>query len=358
MKRKKRRNTLFKRYSKSIFVSLLFAVISWFILEQQQKIEVGTQSASHASEENHEKDAQLYANQSQDDLTRLYLTAIENANHSIHLIIYSLTDPHIISALLTQSQKGVAVHVVSDAKASPELEQKLGSKAKIVRRFGPGLMHQKLLAIDGKYLLVGSANLTSESLKMHGNLVTAIESEAAAKMVMAKTESLKIEGRCQAFPWKSFQVGSQNMELWFLPDNRAGLERIKELLAAAKKTVQVAMFAWTRRDLAQSAIQAAQRGVKVDLVIDSSLGKGIGAKIVKLLKQKGIEVSLSPGGPLLHHKFLLIDGEILVNGSANWTRNAFNLNDDCFIVLGPLNEKQKKQMQRLWTEIKNESVPQ
>ena len=339
--------------------ALLFALISWLVFDHLELAPPEAHSPApvlygeHAS-----KEAQLYANQNRDDLTQLYLDAIAQARRSVHLVIYALTDPRIITALRTQSQKGISVHVVADAKASPQLDQKLGPKATVVRRFGPGLTHQKLLAIDGHTLLVGSANLTSESLRMHGNLVTVVQSEEAARLAIQKAETLKIEGVCEAIPCKRFRLGSQEMECWFLPDNRHAARRIKELLASAKKTVQVAMFTWTHKELAQAVIQAAERGVKVDLVIDGHSGKGASDKIVKLLKQKGMNIALSQGGPLLHHKFLLIDGEILVNGSTNWTRAAFNQNDDCFIVLDPLTDLQKKQMQRLWTTIKKESEPQ
>jgi cardiolipin synthase A/B len=340
-----------RKYAR-IIALLIPAIWSLCLYLQQEPAPATYSSAERVSAQ----PVVLYANQDGDDLRQLYLDAINGAQRSIRLIIYALTDPQLISALRTQSQKGVDVRVVADALASPQLDQKLGSKISTLRRFGPGLMHQKLLAVDDEQLLVGSANLTSESLRMHANLVAAVSSEALAKMVSIKADSYKIEGRATAYPKELFDVGGQALEFWFLPDNKQALARLKELLSAAQKTVQVAMFTWTSRELAQAAIQAALRGVKVDLVIDQKSAKGASAKIVKLFKQKGINVSVSQGGPLLHHKFLLIDGETLVNGSANWTRAAFSQNDDCFFVLHPLNGQQQAKMQNLWKQIKRESV--
>ena len=111
------------------------------------------------------------------------------------------------------------------------------------------------------------------------------------------------------------------------------------------------MFTWTRRDLAKAIIAAKARGVDVQVVIDHYQGNGAGAPIVKLLKQGGVSVRLSQGGPLLHHKFLYVDGKILVNGSANWTKAAFTANDDCFMILYNLTDKQSERMDDLWEAI-------
>jgi cardiolipin hydrolase len=34
----------------------------------------------------------------------------------------------------------------------------------------------------------------------------------------------------------------------------------------------------------------------------------------------------------MHHKFVIVDGKILVNGSFNWTRNAFTNNQENVII--------------------------
>jgi len=300
--------------------------------------------------------AELYANQSQGDLTSTFCSAINKAENSVLLIIYSLTDPQIIDALKQKGEEGLPVHVVCDAKASPYVDSKLGSKVSVIRRFGPGLMHQKILVIDHKQTWIGSANMTTESLRMHGNLVAAVDSKAFADEIHKKASTLKVEGREDPFPHTGYTIGGQHVELWFLPDNPDAVSRLKNLIQSAQKTIRIAMFTWTRNDLAQNVIAAAKRGVKTEVVIDHYSGKGASAKVVALLKKNGIKVALSPGGTLLHHKFLYIDEHTLVNGSANWTKAAFTQNDDCFIVLNDLTQQQKERMNALWDVILSSSV--
>ena len=345
-KKAKSPSSSLRKWILSVGVSLILGSLAWF----QESIQTAPAPEPGGS-------PALYSNQTRHDLRQTMTAAIGQAKESIMLIVFALTDSQVIDALKKKSEEGIDVHVVCDAKASPYIDTKLGPKVKTIRRFGPGLMHQKILVIDKKQTWIGSANMTTESLHMHGNLITAIESAQLAHAVIAKGNTLQQEGKDRAFPHEAFNIGGQQLELWFLPDNPKAVHHLKSLIDSANKSLRVAMFTWTRYDLAQAIIAASKRGVKTEVVIDHSSGKGTSAKIVALLKKNGIPTSLSQGKALLHHKFALIDGSTLVNGSANWTKAAFSQNDDCFIVLHDLTVDQKKQMEELWKVIKADSAP-
>lgn len=335
-----------KRYMISVVFTLICLIAFWI---QDHHDEIRKPDSATPIE--------LYTNQVNDDLTKTFSTAIDDAQKSILLIVYSLTDQKIINCLKNKSQLGINVKVICDAEASPYIDSKLGNKVSVTRRFGPGLMHQKILVTDNENVWLGSANMTQESLKMHGNLVAGFHCERLANEIHAKAETLKIEGRGTAFPVENFLIGEQPIELWFLPDNQQAILRLKNLIRSAQKTIRIAMFTWTRSDLAHAVIEASKRGVKAEVVVDRNSGKGVSANIVKLLSDNKINISLSTGAPLLHHKFLYIDEQILAHGSANWTKRAFTQNDDCFIVMHHLTPQQKKQMEALWEVIVAESSP-
>lgn len=302
--------------------------------------------------------AEFYANQLQDDLRNTTLAAIKEAKQSILLIIYSLTDDGVITCLREKSIEGVDVRVICDAKASPNVVSRLGSKVNVIRRMTIGLMHQKILVIDEAKVWIGSANMTGESLRFHGNLIAAMHCPEMAAHIKAKAQTMNEYDQGPCFPHREFSIGGQKVELWFFPDDKHGVQRLVELIRTAKKTIRVAMFTWTRSDLAKEIIAAKQRGIDTQVVIDNQQGKGAGAAIVKQLFKAGVPVGLSQGSALLHHKFLYIDGEILVNGSANWTKAAFTKNDDCFIIIQNLTKKQKMHLDGLWKVISSESQMQ
>jgi cardiolipin synthase A/B len=299
---------------------------------------------------------QLFSNQTGDNLEKAHTQAILNAKESILFMIFALTNDSVIHALRQKSEEGIPTKVICDAKASPHIIQKLGSHVEVVRRLAKGLMHLKILVIDGKECWLGSANMTNESLNMHGNLVVAMKDPQVADLLTGKAATLQEYERKGEVLHKTFLVAGQKIELSFLPDDRKGSLRIKELMRSAQKCIKIAMFTWTRFDLVKELAHAKKRGVLVEVILDNSSAKGASAKVAALLKKEGISLAYSSAGPtLLHHKFMWIDDHLLEVGSANWTKAAFSQNDDCFLILHNLTPDQQNHMKRLWEAIKKES---
>lgn len=299
---------------------------------------------------------ELYSIEMQDDLTLTISKAIDEAKKSVTLVIYTLTDERVIDSLKRKSESGVLVKVICDSKTCPEIETRLGPQVKILKRFIKGLMHIKLLIIDDKQTWIGSANMTRASLRHHGNLIAAIDSESFAKMASAKARSFTSTERLHSIPNRNFLIGPQEIELWFLPDNPTAIRRIKSLIQGAKKSIRIAMFTWTRRDLANEVIHAKNRGIKVEIVLDKSAAAGASKQIASMLLQAGVSTKTNRGVSLLHHKFMIIDNTTLVNGSANWTLAAFDKNDDCFIVIHSLLETQQKFLNTTWKILSEEAL--
>lgn len=298
----------------------------------------------------------IYANQVRDDLRSTFSRAISEAKESVLLIVFTLHDPQIIQALRKKSEEGASVRVICDARISNETIRKLGKKVSVVKIQGKNHMHLKILVVDDEQTWIGSSNMTTDSLRMFGNLVVGFVHPQFAEMVTQKAEQL-ITNNGTVIPMQEFLVGDQRIEFWFLPDNSNGVKRVIQLLDEAKKSIRVAMFMWTRKDLAWAVINAYRRGVHVDVVMDEKSAKGAASGVVFLLKTNNTPVSLSLPGPMLHHKFAYIDEKILINGSANWTYSAFNVNEDCFIVIFDLTPEQQDKLNRLWSVIKLDSAP-
>jgi cardiolipin synthase A/B len=349
MPKKKNSFPFFKFIKKSPTAGLI-VVLAWTLYQLTQNFHIPQTIKLPASN----APVELYSNQTQDDLTDLYREAIDHAKESVTLVIYALADQQIIHALQKKSETGIPVHIVCHAQASPGISKRI-PKATIVKRSGKGLMHQKILIVDDKQIWLGSANLTSSSLNVHGNLVIGIDHPTLAQTLNSRAKSMDEDGNSSPFVPCKTNAGPQNLTLYILPDDPAAINYMINLFRSAKKTIKVAMYTWTRTDFTNELAAAAKRGVKVETVIDRYSGKGASAKIVRLLEQNKIPVRLSTGQGLLHHKFVYIDDHILVNGSANWTHKAFKENDDCFIVIDPLTPEQQTKMNKLWSVIQKQS---
>ncbi|GAB4226212.1 MAG: phosphatidylserine/phosphatidylglycerophosphate/c ardiolipin synthase family protein [Chlamydiales bacterium] len=296
--------------------------------------------------------SQLYATEKKDDLRLVFGTAMDKAKKSIFLVMYALSDHNMIQILNQKAHDGIDVTIVCDANASKHTIPKLVDSIKVYKEKPKGIMHQKLLVIDQKTVFIGSANMTTESLRLHGNMVLGLYHPNLAKIIMEKGKDL-----AKPVPAHHIDINKkQSLALWFLPDNSDAIDQLKALIQSAQKTIRVAMFTWTRRDLAEEIIAAHQRGVNVEVVIDKYAGRGSSRFIVSKLKEGGIPVKLSQGSSLLHHKLMYIDDETLIDGSANWTKAAFTQNYDCFFILKGLSKKQKEVLKTVWNEIANDTI--
>lgn len=300
--------------------------------------------------------ALLFSTETGHDVQKSYIAAIKEAKKSILILTYTITDRPVIRALRQKSEEGVEVTLICHQDISYDIENKIGNKVKVLKRFGKGLMHLKIMVIDEEKSFIGSANLTHASLKMYGNLVTAFNSRSLAAYLTEKANAIRQYQNGLNFKNQSFVIGGQLVEFFFLPDDPHASIRIKELIREAKKTIKIAMFTWTREDFAKEVIHASLRGVQVEVALDRSSSKGSSMAISDLLKKSNILLKLNKGEELLHYKFLYIDGKTLVNGSANWTKNAFNTNDDCFMILHDLNQPQVDEMENVWQAIQRNTI--
>lgn len=263
--------------------------------------------------------------------------ALKSAKSSIALQIYGLSDPTILNLLKQKKGAGIPLTIFHDKKGSKDLPSCL--EAYPVKT--SGLMHRKILIIDESLCLLGTANFTTQSLKMHDNLVVGLWSPAIAKFLR---ECIDLEG--------NFEVDGVKITAFLLPDfDRKAINRLNSCIDTAVKSIQVAMFTLTHSELVQKLANAQKRGVKVSVAIDRYTGEGASRKSIEILKAAGVEVLLNQGSQLLHHKWAIIDEKNLVMGSANWTKAAFANNQDCLLILEKLPLSQQKILRKLWNAI-------
>ncbi len=260
--------------------------------------------------------------------------------------MYGITDPEVVKVLCKKAALSIPIAIEYDKKASSaKLLKTLPKTVQLQAIKSKGLMHRKILIIDEATLFLGSANLTTASLRHHDNLVVGLYCPSLAAYLRHPLS--------QSF---SFSAGETQGELWLLPDRELkALERLIACLQSAKSSIQIAMFTLTHPTIADALIEAKSRGVKVEVAIDYYTAKGASGKCIERLAQAGIAILLSRGQELLHHKWAFIDGQSLVMGSANWTQAAFKKNEDFLLFFPKLQQNDIKFLKKLWENIDLES---
>jgi phosphatidylserine/phosphatidylglycerophosphate/cardiolipin synthase-like enzyme len=121
---------------------------------------------------------------------------------------------------------------------------------------------------------------------------------------------------------------------------------VGELIAGAGSRVDVCMFhvalpspAHPTRQLLDQLVAAHGRGVAVRVLTDSDrtedpyLSTVINGPAIAVLRDAGVPVRVDTPEALLHSKFLVIDDDLAVVGSHNWSAGSYFTFDDLSLVL-------------------------
>lgn len=119
-------------------------------------------------------------------------------------------------------------------------------------------------------------------------------------------------------------------EAWFSPEDDCP-ERIALLIGSTLRTADICVFTITDDRLASAVYDAHRRGVRVRLISDDEKSLDTGSDVERLAV-RGVPVRYDRTPHHMHHKFALLDGHTLLNGSYNWTRSAADFNDENFLV--------------------------
>jgi phosphatidylserine/phosphatidylglycerophosphate/cardiolipin synthase-like enzyme len=212
------------------------------------------------------------------------------------------------------------------------------------------IFHQKFIIRDRRTknmilptsaILTGSTNFTQTGTHKNLNNVVVFNDSDIAWQYQEEFKEIRmgIFGNANSMhePKPStINVGGVPVQILFAPDHAPELELVKQILKCQKK-LHFAIFTFSGSsgiDDALLAIRAADRSIRG--VVDPVQGLQHWAA-TEWLHHQGIEVFLprkSKKFGKLHHKLMVIDEDIVVAGSMNYTRPANEFNDENVFIIG------------------------
>ena len=131
------------------------------------------------------------------------------------------------------------------------------------------------------------------------------------------------------------------------------VEKVIPLVDAAKNSLDTCVFDWRWypndpgspcQRFNQSIVRAVRRGVKVRALVNSQ-------SVAETLRSVGVEVKHHYSAHLLHLKMMIIDQDVVITGSHNYTQSAFSANQELSVVLGGVGQNSEFQQffDRLFT---------
>lgn len=364
-----------------------------------------------------------------DDLEQIILDAIAEARTSIDIAVQEINLPKIAMALRDRAQSGIAVRVIVenqynrvwqplnefqsgkmddyqqgkhserqqlvDVNQDGTITAKELAQGDTIHIFnkgqvpllddtadgskGSGLMHHKFMVVDGKTVLLGSANWTLSGI--HGDFANeASRGNANALLKFNSPELAAVLGDEFALMWgdgpkgkedslfglqkparspRTVSIPGSQVTVQFSPVSKTepwsqsvnGL--ISQTLAQATSSIDLALFVFSDQGISDRLAQKSQSGVTIQALVDRSFIYRSYSEALDMLGTAipdhrcnyeannrpwtkpiaPVGTPNLPEGDKLHHKFALIDNHTVIIGSHNWSAAANHTNDENLLVI-------------------------
>ena len=265
--------------------------------------------------------------------------AINAARVSVDVAAYSLSLFSIQQALIKANKRGVRVRMVmeSDNVSDPAPQALKAAGIPIVEDKQPGLMHDKFMVIDHSEVWTGSMNFTFSGTYQDNNNLIRIRSGKVAADYTTEFEEMFVDkffgpDAIANTPYPQVTVDGTSLEVYFSPDDHVA-KRIAALLRGANASIYFLAYSFTANDFGDIIRQKAQDGVMVAGVMDASQIKLDAGTEYDAFVKAGLPVYPDGNAGLMHHKVIIIDNQIVITGSYNFTASAERTNDENVMII-------------------------
>ncbi|MRT55390.1 phospholipase D family protein [Enterobacteriaceae bacterium RIT693] len=135
----------------------------------------------------------------------------------------------------------------------------------------------------------------------------------------------------------SATAASPSVEVGFSSgkDGHSAQTRVLRLINSAHKSIEMMAYEFKAPDIVAALGKAAERGVKVSVVIDHRANRANRLALVAVPDaiSHGVAIRVDSHYHIQHDKVMIIDGRILETGSFNYTPTAEKANSENILVL-------------------------
>ena len=193
------------------------------------------------------------------------------AQTQVDIAAFDLDAEPIVAALMALNERGVAVHIVTDTDNGDlsSIRRLRRNGLSVVEDKRSGLMHNKFIIIDNRYLWTGAMNFTSNDVYCNNNNLVRFDAPALAANYRAEMDEMyndRLFGPDSPDMTPQEQLFIQGIEV----DNYFAPERELELINVIARTVTRAeqeilfmAFSFTNEEIGEAMLGRADAGVAV-----------------------------------------------------------------------------------------------
>jgi len=267
------------------------------------------------------------------------VNAIDQARLSIDVAAYSISLNSVRFALINAHKRGVQVRMVMEStnmdRSDPQALIEAGIP--IVGDNMDGLMHNKFMVIDKSEVWLGSMNFTDSGTYDDNNNMMRIHSTKIAEDYSVEFKEMFEDHKfgpdvVRQTPNPTVTIDDTRIDIYFSPDDGV-INSLVNLLNGAKESIYFLTFSFTSNELGEIIRAKDEAGLTVAGVMDEEQISSNQGTEYDPFKQAGIDVRIDGNAGQMHHKVFILDEEIVVLGSYNFSQNAEVRNDENLIIV-------------------------
>jgi len=265
---------------------------------------------------------------------------IVSAFDSVEIASFDLDSEPIINALIEAESRGVQVSVVVDNEHTPEstINRLRRNGMSVIEDNRSALMHNKFIIIDSQVLWMGSMNFTSNGVYCNNNNVVRFQSQSLSRNYQLEFNEMYYDR--EFGPTSTYNTEDRLYLGGVEVENRFSAEEdvapiIARLIYRANRDIRFMTFSFTNEDIGEAIIERASDGLDVKGVFESRGSEQSFSYYPDFVREglDNLQVRQDGNGHSMHHKVLIIDEEITVLGSFNFSNQANDSNDENTLII-------------------------
>ena len=317
----------------------------------------------------------------EDNLEKVIVDFIDGAQKRLEIAVQEIDNWNIANAIVRAKQRKVTTTVVLEAdylKSYPGLKNPYAESGHLTENreimavmlragvnlkldFNTSIFHQKFIIRDRESLLTGSTNFTETGVGRNLNHLIVFHDKELAMIYYREFKEImqghfgKLNEGHDPTP-VDLKVGNIPVRILFAPDHNPEMEIMKQMQKASSR-VDFAIFTFSKSSgIDDTMVVLKKANIEVRGVFDKMMGNMEWAS-TRMVHEAGAEAYLANNWPnegyttdvrlnKLHHKLMVIDQQVVIGGSFNYTGPANALNDENIFIIGDLSDTSSKAEQR------------
>ena len=298
-----------------------------------------------------------------DNLEDVIVDFINGAQKRLEIAVQELESEPIAKAIIAARKRKVFVKLVIEqsylrrtppkddpwtAGGKNELNRKvhdalLRTNIDVKVDYNSSIFHQKFVIRDGEAVLTGSTNFTPTGTGNNLNHIVVIRDKAVAKIYQKEFKEIQqghFGKRNEGHDPRPAEVTVSNVpiKVLFAPEHNPEMEIMKQMMKAQSR-IDFAIFTFAESSgIDDTMLRLLDFNMPIRGAFDGKQGAQGWAPLDKIAAKGADLHAVHKGNGIgkLHHKLMVLDDQVVIAGSFNYTGPANKFNDENIIILGDL----------------------